>query len=77
MALLLVTLLFIAIAMGAVRVMAHELTRPLDQPWLQPAFSGRVADAGPAAVDLAAHRLRRNTVARLTQPQPRRHAAAA
>lgn len=77
MAVLLFTLLFVAIAAGAASVMAHELTRPLDQPWLRPAFAGSVAEAGPAPIDLAAHRLRRDTVARLTQARHRQHAAAA
>ena len=77
MALLLVTVLFAAIAAGAVRVLAHELNRPLEQPWLQSGFAGSAAERGSAPVDLVERRLRRDTVARLIQPRIQPRAAAA
>ncbi len=77
MTLLLVTLLFTAIAAGAVRALTHELTRPLEQPWLRSGFAGPMTARGQVPVDLTERRLRRDTVASLTQSRTQRHAVAA
>lgn len=72
MAQLLFSLAFIAIAAVAIRVLAHELSRPLNQPWLQSGFGGVAAPAAAQPVDLTDRRLRRDIVAtvRRSQVQP-------
>lgn len=77
MAQLLFSLAFLALAIAAVRVLAHELTRPLQQPWLQSGFGGVVAQPAARPVDLTDRRLRRDIVATARQSSAASWSAAA